>query len=315
MLRAASLPWPMPTVTVLSPGTMSPPRTRRRAPSSSLHPLDDAVDDLEPRHAVEQREVTSWPSASTTESASRRLELAVGCGLPLASSFIFSTVIDELAGLLDRGQPLDQHALPATPPRVRLVRRHALARAPVDDDRFGRAEAFRGARDVERRVAAAVDDHAPPQQWLLFPSMPRSTETASEHLRGAAAGCRRAWRCARRRRGTPQSKRPRALRLEQVRHLRIELERDAEVDDALDLGVEHSRGSRYFGCRSASCRPAPGQPRESSRCGPAARGGMRRRVRTARRPRPARACRSPVAERRTSSRAARLRRRGSARSG
>ena len=38
---------------------------------------------------------TSWPSASTTESASSVSNSPVGCGLPFSSSCIFSTVIDD----------------------------------------------------------------------------------------------------------------------------------------------------------------------------------------------------------------------------
>ena len=50
MLRAACLPWPMPTVTVRSAGTMSPPaKTPGRPVIRSVADLHDAVVDLDAR--------------------------------------------------------------------------------------------------------------------------------------------------------------------------------------------------------------------------------------------------------------------------
>ena len=46
--------------------------------------------------------------------------------------------------------------------------RHALARAPVDDDRLVGAKPPGGASDVNRRVSAAIDDDASPEQWLVI---------------------------------------------------------------------------------------------------------------------------------------------------
>jgi hypothetical protein len=119
------------------------------------------------------------------------------------------------------------------------VRGHALARAAVDDDRLGRAEALRGASHVERRVAAAVDDHAPAEQRLFVAFHATQHRHRIEHLRGAAGGDVGALGDVR-----PDGEEHRvetafASRLEQVGDLGVQRDLDAEVDEALNLGIEH----------------------------------------------------------------------------
>jgi hypothetical protein len=72
--------------------------------------------------------------------------------------------LDLQLGSLERGdrpQPVDPHALALRVHRLVRVRRHLLARAPVDDQRLVGAHAPRHARRVHRGVAATVDRHAP----------------------------------------------------------------------------------------------------------------------------------------------------------
>jgi GTP cyclohydrolase I/GTP cyclohydrolase-4 len=64
-----------------------------------------------------------------------------------------------VADLLDGREPLDQHAFLERLFDLEIVRRHALARAPVDDDGLGGAKALCSAGDIDGSVAAAVDDH------------------------------------------------------------------------------------------------------------------------------------------------------------
>ena len=93
MWRAAFLPWPTPTVTVWSLGTMSPPANThgqpvwsdveiRTVPSSSI-----STPGTRRRKAVSD----SWPSARITVSAASVSNRPVGCGYPDSSSSISST--------------------------------------------------------------------------------------------------------------------------------------------------------------------------------------------------------------------------------
>ena len=131
--------------------------------------LHDAVLDREPRHAVEQREIDVLPERQHQRVGLERLELA---GRLREALGVERHLLDGERALvghaLDRRQPLDQHAFLERLLDLEVVRRHLLARAAVDDDRLGRAEALGGARDVERGVAAAVDDDAPAEQRLVL---------------------------------------------------------------------------------------------------------------------------------------------------
>ena len=93
MWRAAFLPWPTAIVTVRSDGTMSPPAKMPGWPvimsgvTATTPPLT-----MSPGTPSSSERSTSWPSASTSESASSVSNSPVGCGNPSASSAIFSTV-------------------------------------------------------------------------------------------------------------------------------------------------------------------------------------------------------------------------------
>ena len=66
----------------------------------------------------------------------------------------------------DRAQPVDPDALGLRVLRLRLVRRHLLAGAAVDDDRVVGPEAAGDARGIHGRVAAAVDGDPAGQRRL-----------------------------------------------------------------------------------------------------------------------------------------------------
>ena len=81
--------------------------------------------------------------------------------------------------------------------------------------------------------------------------------------------------------------------------LRVELELDAEVEDALDLGVEHvARQPVLRDAEAHHAAGAAGRPRGSSPRGRGGAGDRRPRGPTGRRRRPARACRDSRARRR-----------------
>ncbi len=202
--------------------------------------LDDAVLDREAGHAVEQRQVDVLPERQHQRIGLERLELA---GRLREALVVERHLLDGQRAfarhVLDRRQPLDHHAFLQRLLDLEVVRGHLLARAAVDDDRLGGAEALRGARDVERGVAAAVDDHAPAQHRLVLPLHAAQHRHGVEHPRGLAGGDVRALgdvRADGEERGVEAA---RLHRLQDVRDLAVQRQLDAQVEDALHLGVEH----------------------------------------------------------------------------
>ena len=124
------------------------------------------------------------------------------------------------------------------------------------------------------------------------PSMLRSTETASRTCAASPAGMyARFPMCAPTARKTA-SKPPRSHRLEDVRHLALELERDAEVDDPRDLGVEDLAREPVLRDAVAHHPAGLGPASRTVTSWPSGRGGTRRRAPTGRRLRRGRACRT-----------------------
>ena len=187
MCLAAFLPWPTATVTLRSAGTMSPPaNTPGRPVIMSRVDLHHAVAHLQARHAVEQREVDVLAEREHQRVGLQRLELAGGLRLALV---VEHHLLDrQLAGigLADGGQPLDRHALLQRLLDLEVVRRHAVARAAVDDHRLGGAEAPGGARHVDRGVAAAVDDDAAAEHRLVLALHAAQHRHRIEHARRVA---------------------------------------------------------------------------------------------------------------------------------
>ena len=260
MWRAAFLPWPTATVTVRSAGTMSPPAKMPGWPVIRSGPTcDDAVLDLDARHAVEQDEIGLLAEREHERVGLELLELA---GRLREAGLVELHPLDHelaLVGVLDRRQPPHQDALLERLLDLEVVRRHPLARAAVDDDRLLGAEAPGGARGVDRGVAAAVDDDAPAEQRpLLALHAAQQRDGVEDRARPCRPGCRRACRGAPRRRGTPRRSRPRAS----CRGCSSTLLSSSSVTPRSRIrwisASSTSRGSRYAGCRSASSRRASG---------------------------------------------------------
>ena len=107
------------------------------------HPLvdlHDAVVDLDAGHAVEQREVGLLAEREHERVGLELLDLAGG--LREAGLVELHLLQHELAavGLLDGREPLHEHALLERLLDLEVVGGHAVARAPVDDDRLLGAE-------------------------------------------------------------------------------------------------------------------------------------------------------------------------------
>jgi hypothetical protein len=69
-----------------------------------------------------------------------------------------------VTGLLDCGEPFEPDAFLQRFLNFEIVGRHLLAIPAIHDQRFGCSQTFCGTRYIERGVAAAVHQHAPPQQ-------------------------------------------------------------------------------------------------------------------------------------------------------
>ena len=221
MLRAATLRGRCPPSRCVRREPCLRPRRCRHWRHAAAVDLYDAVFDEAIASSSERS--TSWPSASTTESASRVSNSPVGCALLVVELHLLDGDRG-FAGLLDGRQPLDQHAFLQRFLELGFVRGHLLARAPVDDDRLGRAQALRRARHVECGVASAVSPATRrPSNGFSPSSMLRSTATASSifaALSGRDIGALGDMCADREEHGVEPAL---GLRLQDVRRLRAEL--------------------------------------------------------------------------------------------
>ena len=243
MWRAAFLPWPMATVTVRSAGTMSPPAKMPGMPvimfGADLH---HAVLDLQPGHAVEQRQVHVLPEREHQRVGLQRLELA---------GRLREALVVELH-LLDRERALRpaclmveshliMHAFLQRLLDLEVVRRHLLARAAVDDDRVGGAQALGGARHVDARCCRR---RRPPRGGracglflALHAAQHRARRRGSSPRAGRDVGALGDVRADREEGGVEAARA--AWCLDVAVDLGVELERHAQVENALHLGVQH----------------------------------------------------------------------------
>jgi hypothetical protein len=146
-----------------------------------------AVLDRETRHAIEQRQVDLLAECQHQRVRLQRFELARRLRKSLVvERHLFHGQRAFVGHVADRRQPLDEHTLLQGFLDFEIVRRHFLARAAVHDDGFARTQPLRSARDVERRIAAAVDDDAAPQHGLLLALHAAQHRHCVEHVcRGA----------------------------------------------------------------------------------------------------------------------------------
>ncbi len=239
---------------------MSPPAKTPAWPVIMFGPtLHDAVVDLDPGHAVEQREVGLLAEREHERVGLELLELAGG--LREAGLVELHLLDHELAlvGLLDRGEPLHHHALLLRLLDLEVVRGHPLARAPVDDDRLLGAEALGGAGHVHRGVAAAVDDHAPPEQRLLLALHAAQQRDRVEDVRGLAGGDVGALADVRPDREEGGVEAALAASLLDVRDLACSARASRPCRGCAAPRRRARRAAAgTWGCRSASCPPAIG---------------------------------------------------------
>ena len=224
----------------------------------------------------------SCPSARITESASSSSSFAGG--LREAAVVELHPLDDEpsVVNLFDGREPLHQHALVLRLLDLEVVRRHPLARPPVDDDRLLGAESLRGPRGVDGRVPASVDDDTPAETRRVLALHAAEQRHGVEHLRRRSRRDVRTLAEVRADREEGCVERALLHRLDDARHLVIQLDRHAERDDPVDLRVEDvPAAAGSAGCRSASSRPASARRRRRSPSARGGRGGRRRRARTA----------------------------------
>ncbi len=115
-----------------------------------------------------------------------------------------------------------------------------------------------------RGVAAAVDDDAPAEQRALLALHAAQQRDGVEDVRRLAGGDVGALADVRAHGEERGVEAPSRIASRMFVTLAVQLERHAEVEDALHLGVEDvARQAVARGCRSASCRRPSGRPRGS----------------------------------------------------
>ena len=215
MWRAAFLPWPTPTVTVRSLGTMSPPA------NTPGQPVISDVDTCTVPSRSNSTPGTSRRNAVSRLLAERQDHRVGGERLEPAGRLRVAGLVElhhldlQLRAVegRDRPQPVDPHALALGVLGLLVVGRHLLAGAPVDDQRLVRAQPAGDPGGVHRRVAAAVDrDAAADHRPLAGGDAAQERHRVDDPARRPGPGCRPAWTGARRPRRRPRRSRPRAAR-------------------------------------------------------------------------------------------------------
>ena len=139
---------------------------------------------------------------------------------------------------------------------LEVVRRHAVAGAAIDDDRFGGAQALGGARGIDRGIAAAIDDDAAAEQRLVLAFHRAQHRDGVEHLRGGAGRNKGALADM----GADGEEGGVELAglhgVEDVVDLGVELELDADIEDPLHFRIEHVARQAVF--RNAEAHHAAG---------------------------------------------------------
>ena len=267
MLRAACLPWPTPD----GDGALGGHHVAagEDALVAGHHALIDphhAVLDLKARHPAQQRQVGFLAQRQHERVGLKLRQLAGGLGKAGLVELHLLQQHPAFAGVPDRGEPLHHHALFEGFLDLGVVRGHALARAAVHDDRLLGAQALGGASGVHRRVAAPVDDDAPAKQRALLSLHAAQQRDGVENVGRLAGGDVRAFADVRadgQERGVEAAI---AHRVQDVRDLGVALQRDTEVEDALDLGVEHVARQAVLGYAEAH-HPAGHRARVTDRDG------------------------------------------------
>ena len=212
MNRAAFLPCPIPTVTVRSAGTMSPPANTPGQPVIIEADTITVPSRLNSTPGTWRRNAVSasWPTARISVSAASVSSCPVGRGKPSSSSSITSTVISGPSNAVIVCSQLIRTPSRSASCGLFLVGGHLGPGAPVDDHRVVRAEPARHPGRVHRGVAAAV--HGDPAADHRVPAggdAHAGTAPRPRSGRRRGPGCPRAWTGARRPRRTPRRSRPR----------------------------------------------------------------------------------------------------------
>src|SRR5581483_559372 len=148
---------------------------------------------------------------------------------------------------MNGGQPLEQHSFVDGLVYFRVFRGHFVARAPVYDQSFGSAQTFRGARSVERSVAAPVYQDAASQYWRYTGFDGTQQAEGIQNLArilGGDVGAFGEMGADGQEHGVELLLFPHSR---EIVHFGVELYVDSEGLDARDLGVENIPGQAVFG--------------------------------------------------------------------
>ena len=148
---------------------MSPPANTPRAAGLERrrHPHGPVVLELHPGDPTEEGGVGLLAERQDHRVGGERLEPARRLWVPgLVELHQLDLQLGAVEGR-DRPQPVDPHAFPLGVLGLVEMGGHLLAGPPVDDQRLVRTHPAGDPRGVHRRVAAAVDRHAPPDHGPL----------------------------------------------------------------------------------------------------------------------------------------------------
>ena len=200
---------------------------------------NDAVDNGDIRHVFQEREVAVLAEGQHYGVRAEFFDFSGGLGETL---FVESHLLDHQAlavVVADRREPPDRDALFEGLFEFFVVSGHLLAVSTVDDDRVTRVQTARGARRVERRVAATVDHDTPSELWWVAVGDVVEIRHGVEDARGVA----RRYGDASRQLGAHTEVHGveaalQALAFDVVDGV-VELHVHTEIDDSVDLGVQH----------------------------------------------------------------------------
>ena len=198
-----------------------------------------------PGTCLQERRVGVLPEREDERVGLERLELAGGLREALVVERHHFDREGRAVDLLDRAQPVDLDAFLDRFVGLEVVGGHLLARAAVDDERIG-AEPPRGARRVHRRVAAAVDRDAPAN--LRCAADLDALEELQRVVDLAGVARRDVLALAEVRADGQKDRVEPAVGLfgHEILDFVVEDDLDAEVADAIDLGVEHFARQAVF---------------------------------------------------------------------
>ena len=188
---------------------------------------------------MQQREIDILPECQHQRVGRYGLEFAGGLRESLVVQLHLLDGQTAFIGVLDGGQPLDHDPFLQRLFHFEIMRGHFFAGAAIDDDGFGRTQAFGGARHIDGGVAAAIHHNAPPQHRLVFAFHAAQHRNGIDDPGGISRRNIGAFADVRADREESRVEFSGTHAVFDVRHFGVEFERDSKIKDALHFGIQH----------------------------------------------------------------------------